>query len=119
LTRLLKLVGRFDALAVIRGVSHLLKSSEVVRRLGTSRSWLYQSAKDGRIPSIRLGGEDGPLRFVEEDLERWIDEARAAWRPGGTPVPTRSRHAARPRQNVRHSHARADWLQLDLRTEAD
>ena len=32
----------------------------------------------GRIPSIRIGGEDGPLRFVPADLEQWIDDARAA-----------------------------------------
>jgi excisionase family DNA binding protein len=101
-------------------MSHLLKPSEVVRRLGTSRSWVYQSAKDGRIPSIRLGGEDGPLRFVEEDLDRWIDEARASWRPGGTPAATRSTRKAIARQNGHHARAyRDDWLQLDLGTEAD
>lgn len=59
----------------------LLKPPEVARRLGVSRSWLYAAAGDGRIPSIRLGGPDGPLRFVPEDLERWLTEARAAWRP--------------------------------------
>lgn len=58
----------------------LLKPSEVARRLGVSRTWLYAAAKDGRIP--RIGGPDGPLRFVPEDLEAWLDEARAAWRPG-------------------------------------
>jgi excisionase family DNA binding protein len=50
--------------------------------LGVSRTWLYTAAKDGRIPSVRIGGPDGPLRFVPEDLEAWLDEARAAWRPG-------------------------------------
>ena len=63
-------------------MTDLLRPSEVARRLGVSRSWLYAAAADGRIPAIRLGGPDGPLRFVPDDLERWLAEARAAWRPG-------------------------------------
>jgi excisionase family DNA binding protein len=68
--------------------SALLKPTEVARRLGVSRTWLYAAAKDGRIPSVRIGGPDGPLRFVPEDLEAWLDEARAAWRPGDTSAAT-------------------------------
>jgi excisionase family DNA binding protein len=60
----------------------LMKPTEVACQLGVSRSWLYEAAKAGRIPSIRIGGEDGPLRFVSEDIERWVDEARSAWCPG-------------------------------------
>src|SRR5215203_2931157 len=60
----------------------LLKPSEVARALGVSRSWLYQAAKEERIPSLRLGGEDGPLRFVEAEVRDWLIAARAAWRPG-------------------------------------
>jgi excisionase family DNA binding protein len=60
----------------------LLKPAEVATQLGVSRTWLYDAAKAGRIPAIRIGGEDGPLRFVREDLERWIDDARAEWTPG-------------------------------------
>jgi excisionase family DNA binding protein len=55
----------------------LLKPAEVAARLGVSRTWLYEAARTGRIPSIRIGGRDGPLRFIPEDLQRWIDEARA------------------------------------------
>jgi excisionase family DNA binding protein len=60
----------------------LLKPVEVAARLGVSRTWLYEAARAGRIPSIRIGGREGPLRFVPEDLQRWIDEARAEWLPG-------------------------------------
>jgi excisionase family DNA binding protein len=67
----------------------LLKPTDLARRLGVSRSWLYDAAKAGRIPSIRIGGEDGPLRFVPEDVQRWIDDARAAWTPGRPAVATR------------------------------
>lgn len=75
----------------------LLKPSEVAAQLGVSRTWLYDAAKRGRIPSIRIGGEDGPLRFVPEDVDRWLDEARAAWRPGRPSAQTRT---ARPLEPV-------------------
>ena len=68
----------------------LLKPTDVARQLNVSRAWVYEAAKDGRIPSVRIGGSDGPLRFVPEDLEHWIQEARAGWAPG-------RRAGARPR----------------------
>jgi excisionase family DNA binding protein len=69
----------------------LLKPTEVAARLGVSRTWLYEAAKDGRIPSIRIGGNTGPLRFVPDDLERWIDDARAQFTPGHRAGPRRRR----------------------------
>jgi excisionase family DNA binding protein len=80
----------------------LLKPSDLAHRLGVSRSWLYDAAKAGRIPSIRIGGEDGPLRFVPEDVDRWIDEARAAAPPGKPTVGT-SNTPARPKRPRRPS----------------
>jgi excisionase family DNA binding protein len=78
-----------DAVMDLRARQPLLKPSDLARQLGVSRSWLYDAAKAGRIPSIRIGGEEGPLRFVPEDVNRWIDEARAAWTPGRSTVATR------------------------------
>jgi len=75
-------------------VTDLLKPTEVARMLGVSRTWLYDAARSGRIPSVRLGGPDGPVRFVEEDIEQWLDCARRAWRPGQTSAQTLRR--ARP-----------------------
>ena len=49
-----------------------------------SRTWLYDAAKSGRIPAIRLGGPEGPVRFVRDDLLEHIDAARAGWRPTDT-----------------------------------
>lgn len=72
----------------VQGVSRLLKPAEVARRLGVSRSWLYEAAKDGRIPSMRLGGPEGPLRFDEADLMAWIDLARSAWQPRDSAIET-------------------------------
>lgn len=66
----------------------LIRPSDLARDLCVSRAWVYDAARSGRIPSIRVGGEDGPLRFVPEDVERWLDAAREAWRPGGRSVAT-------------------------------
>ena len=54
----------------------LLRPAEVCRLLGVSRSWLYQAAIEGRIPSVRLGGPEGPVRFDPEALERWLEAAQ-------------------------------------------
>ena len=63
-------------------LEELLKPSEVARMLGVSRTWLYEAAKRGRVPYVRLGGADGPVRFVESDLIEWLERARAGWLPG-------------------------------------
>jgi predicted DNA-binding transcriptional regulator AlpA len=65
----------------------LLKPSEVTARLRVSRTWIYEAAKAGLIPHIRLpssapSGQGGPLRFIPEDIDTWITEARANWTPG-------------------------------------
>ena len=67
----------------------LLKPTEVADRLSVSRAWVYDAAKVGRIPAIRIGGEDGPLRFVAEDVEDWLADARSRWMPGSRTVATR------------------------------
>jgi predicted DNA-binding transcriptional regulator AlpA len=69
-------------------MSTLIRPSDLAQELCVSRAWVYDAANRGRIPSIRIGGEQGPLRFVVEDVERWIDAAREAWRPGGGSVAT-------------------------------
>ena len=60
-----------------RSAMDLLKPNELARQLAVSRAWVYEAARSGRIPSVRIGGEDGPLRFVPEDIDRWLAEARA------------------------------------------
>jgi excisionase family DNA binding protein len=66
----------------VERVVHLLRPTDVARQLNVSRAWVYEAAKDGRIPSVRIGGRDGPLRFVPDDIDRWLQEARAGWTPG-------------------------------------
>jgi hypothetical protein len=51
------------------------------------------SLGNGRLPAIRLGGPDGPLRFAPEDLEAWISRARRSWRPSDS-SPSTLRRAA-------------------------
>ncbi len=69
--------------STLNGNSHslLLRPNDVAKLLCVSRAWVYEAARTGRIPSVRLGGEDGPLRFVAADIEQWLDDARAAWLP--------------------------------------
>jgi excisionase family DNA binding protein len=62
-------------------VPALLRPNDVARLFAVSRAWVYEAARTGRIPSVRLGGDDGPLRFVADDLEQWLTDARATWRP--------------------------------------
>ena len=50
----------------------LLKPEELRQLLNVSRSWLYEAANEGRIPSVRLGPH-GPLRFDPEQIEQWLE----------------------------------------------
>lgn len=60
----------------------LMKPAEVAGLLKVSRTWVYDAAADGRLPSLRLGTPDGPLRFLREDVEAWLAAARRSWTPG-------------------------------------
>lgn len=66
--------------------SDLLRPAELAHRLGVSRSWLYEAARAGVIPSRRLGGPDGPLRFVEDEIESWLEDACRIGRRGTDPA---------------------------------
>jgi excisionase family DNA binding protein len=84
----------------------LLKPNDIARRLGVSRSWVYDAAKAGRIPCVRLGGPDGPLRFLREDVEVWLELARSSWLPGESAVSATERAA-------RAAPVRTAQLQID------
>lgn len=73
----------------------LMTPAEATRMLRVSPTWLYDAAKDGRIPAIRLGGPGGPVRFVRADLLAHIEQTRARWRPGDTSSQTLRRAAER------------------------
>lgn len=60
----------------------LMKPREVATMLGVSSSWVYDAANKGRIPAVRLGGDNGPVRFDQRDVEEWLRAARETWTPG-------------------------------------
>lgn len=59
----------------------LVTASQLAKRLSVSQGWVYQAASDGRLPHIRLGGADGPVRFVASEIDVWLEEQRRAWMP--------------------------------------
>ena len=83
----------------------LLTPSEVALRLGVSRSWLYAAAKQGRIPCVRLGGDNGPVRFLEAELAAWLRRARPERSPGGRSSDNTSRT---PKNRAGRSTSRRD-----------
>lgn len=51
----------------------LLLPTDVAKLLGIKRSTVYELARAGRIPSLRIGRA---VRFLRADLEAWIQEQR-------------------------------------------
>lgn len=49
-------------------VENLWDARDVAAYLKASRSWVYQKAEDGTLPSLRIGGL---LRFEPETVRRW------------------------------------------------
>lgn len=82
-------------------MDQLLKPADVVRYLGTSRTWVYDAAKRGDIPSIRLGSADGPLHRTRP---RELDQR------GARPLATRPTSR---RESTQHAPARAGARRLE------
>jgi putative molybdopterin biosynthesis protein len=57
----------------------LITASEVARLTGVSTARIYDLARQGILPSVRLGRQ---LRFSESALHRWITNGGCAL-PGG------------------------------------
>ena len=56
----------------------LLYPADVAQLLGIPRSTVYELARAGRIPSVRIGRA---VRFLRADLETWIKDQRARTGP--------------------------------------
>jgi excisionase family DNA binding protein len=52
----------------------LLSPADVAKLLGIKRSTVYELARVGRIPSLRIGRA---VRFLRADLEAWIQDQRS------------------------------------------
>jgi excisionase family DNA binding protein len=63
----------------------LLTATEAAELLRVTPSWIRVAARDGRLPCLRLGAPDGPLRFARSKLLAHIEAARSAWEPGQRP----------------------------------
>jgi excisionase family DNA binding protein len=53
----------------------LWKVAEVAHALGVSRTWVYEHAASGQLPSLRIGGG---LRFDPEAIRSYAFEQRRA-----------------------------------------
>jgi excisionase family DNA binding protein len=77
-----------------RDAFELMRPVDVQRLLNVSRNWVYTAAREGLLPSLRLGPQ-GPVRFLRADIEAFIEAARTGWRLGDTSRDT-LRRAATP-----------------------
>ncbi|UCQ23736.1 AlpA family transcriptional regulator [Edwardsiella tarda] len=51
----------------------LIRLSEVQRRTGYSKAWIYRLLKENRFPqSIKIGSRS--IAFVESEVDDWIDQ---------------------------------------------
>ncbi|MBX9477465.1 helix-turn-helix transcriptional regulator [Yersinia enterocolitica] len=57
----------------------LIRLSEVQRRTGYSKAWIYRLISQGRFPSsIKIGSRS--IAFVESEIDEWINQRIAASR---------------------------------------
>ncbi len=59
----------------VRDSKRLLTAAEVAERLGFTERYVWRLGREGVLPRIKLPGRKY-VRFAEEDVERFIDEAR-------------------------------------------
>ena len=52
----------------------LLDANAAAKLLSVRPSWVYDAAREHRIPHLRIGRH---IRFLRTDLEAWIDRQRA------------------------------------------
>ena len=51
----------------------LLTPDDVADLLKVNKSWVYEAAREGRIPHVRLGRY---VRFEEAEIEEWLKTLR-------------------------------------------
>lgn len=50
-----------------------IRLSEVQRRTGYSKAWIYRLLKEQRFPqSVKVGSRS--IAFVESEIDEWIDQ---------------------------------------------
>lgn len=58
----------------------LVDVEAIAERLGVDPSWVYDRARRGIIPHIRLGRY---VRFRVSDVDAWVDSIAIPGKPGG------------------------------------
>ena len=58
-------------------LAEVLTPTEAATLLKVRPSWIYEAARTGRLPYLKLGRH---LRFLRSDLEQWLVEQRVAAR---------------------------------------
>jgi excisionase family DNA binding protein len=56
----------------------LLSLEQVASHLGVHRDTVYKLVRSGRLPALQLGGRKAGWRVAEEDLQKFIDDGKAA-----------------------------------------
>lgn len=50
-----------------------IRLSEVLRRTGYSKAWIYRLLKDNRFPQpVKIGSRS--IAFVENEIDEWINQ---------------------------------------------
>lgn len=57
----------------------LLTAAAAAALLSVRTSWIYEAARNGTLPCVRLGKH---VRFLRADLEGWIAAQRGTWGNG-------------------------------------
>ncbi|MCW9640984.1 AlpA family transcriptional regulator [Klebsiella michiganensis] len=61
----------------------LIRLSEVQRRTGYSKAWIYRLMADKRFPtSVKIGSR--AIAFIESEVDEWINERIEASRKGAS-----------------------------------
>lgn len=66
-------------------MERLLTTNDVAERLARSARWVREQAREGAIPSFKLGKA---VRFRESEIEAWLDKQGR-----GERLPVRRLHA--------------------------
>lgn len=51
----------------------LIRMSEIIRRTGYSKAWIYKLIAQGRFPQpVKIGSRS--IAFVESEVEEWVNQ---------------------------------------------
>ena len=56
-------------------MARLLTADEVAEQLRVGKSFIYDQARAGHLPHVRVGRY---IRFHQDDLDAWVDGQRVA-----------------------------------------